>query len=603
MDLTGKQLGNYRMLKHLGSGGFADVYLGEQKHLNRPVAVKVLRTLLMTDAEKQTFIDEANQLAKLDHPHIIPIYDFEIVNDVPFFVMAYASNGTLKDHFPSDPLTPSNAIVRYVKQVAEALQFVHDRNLVHRDIKPENILLKSDDSVWLADFGIAVKIKVQSQLQEAAFGTIEYMAPEQIRQKPCAASDQYSLAIIVYAWLCGTLPFTGTTGQLISQHLQNLPPTLQNKNPTLSRQIEKVVLQALEKDPQKRFTDISAFAHAFEQAFQQTTMPIHSIVAIPPKGNAPTIIPDAPPTERVKQAPGTRLFMYKGHRSFVQAVAWSPTDLRVASVCNDQVHIWDAFTGGNMFAYQDSNRRGQIWSITWSPNGQRIAFGTMRQIASIWSITAGNSLLVYDKHQASPPSLQFTVRWSGDSKYVASGGVDKTVQVWDAHSGTTLTTYQGHTDEITSLSWSPDGKQIASASEDKTVHVWDAMTGKLAFVHDGHTREVYAVAWSPDGNSVASASRDTSIHVWNAATNERLFTYAGHERRVKAIAWSPNSKYIASVDDDKIIHVWDVFTGKGLLFCCEGHSGLVNALAWSADGHFLASASNDNTVCIWQTMP
>lgn len=600
MDLTDTQLRNYRLLKHLGSGGFADVYLGEHKLLDRPVAIKVLRTLLMTDKEKQTFIGEANQLARLEHPHIIPVYDSDIVNGVPFFVMAYASNGTLKDHFPSDPLMPSNTLVRYVKQVAEALQFVHDRNLVHRDIKPENILLKSDDSVWLADFGIAVN--VQSQMQQAAFGTIEYMAPEQIRQQPCAASDQYSLAVIVYAWLCGTLPFTGATGLVISQHLQDPPPSLQKKNPTLSPQIEKVVLQALEKDPHKRFTDIRAFAHALEQVFQQTATPIHPIVAVPPKGNAPTIIPGAPPTERVKQVPGTCLFMYKGHRGFVQAVAWSPTGLRVASGCNDQVHIWDAFTGDTLFVYRDRNHRGQIWSITWSPDGQRIAFGTMRQVASIWSVAVGNSLLVYDKHQASPPGLQFTVRWSGDGTCIASGGVDKAVQVWDANSGTTLTTYQGHTDEITSLSWSPDGKQVASASEDKTVHVWDAMTGKRAFVHDGHTREVYAVAWSPDGMSVASASRDASIHVWNATTDDRLFTYAGHERRVKVIAWSPDSKYIASVDDEKIVHVWDVFTGKGLSFCCEGHSGLVNALDWSADGRFLASASNDNTVCIWQTM-
>lgn len=597
MDRTGEQLGNYRLLKCLGSGGFADVYLGEHKHLGRLAAVKVLHVQL-TGKEEQEFRIEARRLVDLEHQHIVPVYDFDIIAGVPFLVMAYASNGTLKDRFPSDPLTSGSNIALYVKQIAEALQFVHDKNLVHRDIKPENILLGPNDIVWLADFGIAVE--VQFQMRQAAVGTVDYMAPEQRRGKPCPASDQYALAIIVYEWFCGVRPFSNTTRSITVQHIQDPPPPLRTKNPTISPQIEKVVLQALEKDPQQRFASISAFANALEQACQQAPISVIPVPVTPP-GDI-TIIPGAPPTVRVKQAPGTCLYIYGGHRSFVQTVTWSTAGLRVASGSNDQIHIWDALTGDNVFAYRDRNRRGQIWSIAWSPDGKRIASGTVRQVASVWTATTGNSLLVYDKHQESPPSLQFTVRWSGDGKYIASGGADRTVQVWDANNGTMLTTYQGHTDEITSVSWSPDSKYIASASYDKTVHVWDALTGKLTFVHSGHTREVYAVAWSTDGKSIASASRDTTVQVWDATTDDRLFTYTGHERRVKAIAWSPDDRYIASVDDDKVVHVWDVFTGKGLLFCCEGHSGLVNALSWSADGCFLASASNDNTVRIWQTM-
>jgi len=606
MDRTGEQLGNYGLIKHLGNGGFADVYLGEHKHLRRLAAVKVLRAQL-TGKEEQEFLEEARRLANLGHQHIVPVYDFDVVGGVPFLAMAYAGNGTLKDRFPADPLALGSSIVPYVKQIAEALQFVHDKNLVHRDIKPENILLGSGDSIWLADFGIAVE--AQLQMRQSALGTIEYMAPEQIQRKACPASDQYSLAVIVYEWFCGIQPFTGDTRQVAVQHIQDPPPPLSTKIPSISPLIEKVILKALEKDPQKRFANIRAFAHALEQAYQlalPSTSTAPGTTATPTKVLRPpaatTIIPPAAPTVLIKQSPGTCLYTYRGHKGFVQAVAWSPASLRVTSGSADQVHVWDALSGANVFTYRDRNRRGQIWSIAWSPDGKRIVSGTTRQVAYVWAATTGNSLITYDSHKESPPSLKFDVGWSSDGSYIASGGVDKTVQVWDANTGISLITYRGHTDEVASISWSPDSKFIASASDDKTVQVWDAITGAIVFTHSGHTREVYAVAWSSDGKSIASASRDTTVQVWDAVTDDRLFTYTGHGRRVRALAWSPDNKCIASVDDDKILQVWDVFTGKGLLFCCEGHSGLVNALAWSADGQLLASVSNDNTVRIWQAM-
>src|SRR5258708_21139971 len=144
MDRTGEQLGNYRLIKRLGNGGFADVYLGEHKHLGRLAAVKVLRAQL-TGKEEQEFCEEAKRLASLGHQHIVPVYDFDVVGGVPFLAMAYADNGTLRDRFPADPLAAGSSIVPYIKQIAEVLPFVPDKNLVQRDIKPENILLGSGD--------------------------------------------------------------------------------------------------------------------------------------------------------------------------------------------------------------------------------------------------------------------------------------------------------------------------------------------------------------------------------------------------------------------------------------------------------------------------
>src|SRR2546421_1870996 len=243
MDRTGEQLGNYRLRKQMGTGGFAEVYLGEHKHLGRFAAVKVLRAQL-TGPEEQDFRKEVRRLANLEHRDIVPVYDFDVVGGVPFLAMAYAQKGTLKDRFPSDPLASGSSIVPYIKQTAEALQFVHDKNLVHRDIKPENILLESGDTVWLADFGIAVE--AQLQIRQSLVGTIEYMAPEQIQRKATPASDQYSLAVVVYEWFCGIPPFSGDTQRVAIQHRQDPPAPLSTKIPTISPLIEKVILKALE---------------------------------------------------------------------------------------------------------------------------------------------------------------------------------------------------------------------------------------------------------------------------------------------------------------------------------------------------------------------
>jgi eukaryotic-like serine/threonine-protein kinase len=562
----------------------------------------------LSGGQEQEFYKEADRLEQLDHPNIVRVYEFGLEGSTPYLAMSYATHGTLKERYPANVAVPDARIVYYVKQIAEALHYVHTRNLVHRDIKPENILLGPNDQVMLGDFGIAMD--TQQQARQEALGTIEYMAPEQIRKQACAASDQYSLAVIVYEWLCGTYPFTGPTKYIAVQHLQDSPPLLSTYVSTIPPLVEKVVLKALEKDPQKRFANVPAFAKALEQAFAQsqpaTTVPAGSTPAPPtqilPKTPqlATTILAGTSPTVLVKQPAGTCLYTYSGHTNFVQALAWIPHQSipRLASGSDDrQVQIWDALTGQNVFVYRA--HQAQVWTVVCSPDGKLIASGTARQVAHIWNVTNGNTLFTYAKHTPAPLSLRFALAWSPDGKSLVSGGTDTTVQVWDATNGSTLLTYQGHTAEVTSVAWSPDSKRIASASTDKTVQVWDATTGATLFTHSGHTKEVSAITWSPDGKSLASGSRDTTVQVWNAANDDRICTYSGHERRVRTLAWSPDSQLIASVDDEKVIQIWEVATSKRL-FSCEGHSGGVNALAWSPDGQLLASASNDRSVRVWQ---
>ena len=150
----GEQLGNYRLIRLLGRGSFAEVYLGEHVHLKSGAAVKVLRTQL-ADSDVEDFLREAQTVANLVHPHIVRIFDYDVQEVTPFLVMDYASNGTLRQrHLKGIPLPP-HMVVQYVKHVAAALQYAHDQKLIHRDVKPENILVGRRNDILLSDFGIA----------------------------------------------------------------------------------------------------------------------------------------------------------------------------------------------------------------------------------------------------------------------------------------------------------------------------------------------------------------------------------------------------------------------------------------------------------------
>ncbi len=266
MNRIGERLGNYRLTRLLGEGGFAEIYQGEDIYLGTPVAVKILHAQVAPENIDQ-FLQEARILASLKHPYIVNILDFGIEGRTPYLMMSYAPYGTLRTRHPRGRVLPISAVVAYVNQVAQALQYAHDHKIVHRDIKPENILIGEHGEVLLSDFGIA--LISESSLYRSTkdmVGTIIYMAPEQMSGHPCPASDQYALAIVVYEWLCGTFPFHGSLNEIVVQHSAAPPPPLQQHLPMLSPEIEKVVMKALAKRPEDRFTSVSAFAYALEQA-------------------------------------------------------------------------------------------------------------------------------------------------------------------------------------------------------------------------------------------------------------------------------------------------------------------------------------------------
>jgi serine/threonine protein kinase len=265
-DRVGQQVGNYRLVQLLGSGGFAEVYLGRHVFLDSPAAIKLLHTLL-AHGDSEGFRSEARTLVRLIHPHIIRILDFGLEGNMPFLVMDYAPNGNMRQRYqPGRPL-PLPTVVEYVKQVADALQYAHDQKIIHRDIKPENMLLGRQNEILLSDFGIAVVAQsTRAQFPQEMTGTIAYMAPEQIQTHARPASDQYSLGVVAYEWLSGSLPFTGLFTEIAVKHMMVAPSSLREKVPGLLPDVERVILTALAKEPAQRFDSVRAFATALERA-------------------------------------------------------------------------------------------------------------------------------------------------------------------------------------------------------------------------------------------------------------------------------------------------------------------------------------------------
>jgi len=283
-DRLGQQFGNYRLVSLLGQGGYAEVYLGQHVRLDLQAAIKVLHTHL-TGSEAEHFQQEAQTIAKLSHPSIIRVFDFDVQDGTPFLVIDYAPNGSLRQRYPRGSLVPIPQIISFVKQMSAALQYAHDKKFIHRDVEPENMLIGQHQEVLLSDFGIAAIAHSTSSLNveaQGTSGTLAYMAPEQIEGHPRAASDQYALGVVVYEWLCGERPFEGSVSELIAQQLSIPPPSLREHVPTIPAEMEQVVLRALAKDPKARFTSMADFATALEQASQRVLTPTAPIASEQP---------------------------------------------------------------------------------------------------------------------------------------------------------------------------------------------------------------------------------------------------------------------------------------------------------------------------------
>lgn len=293
-------LGPYRIISQIGQGGMATVYKAYQPSMDRHVAIKVLPGQLAESPEfLQRFQQEARIIARLEHPHILPVFDFGESDGVTYFVMRFLEGGTLKDRMRDGPL-PWAEIDRLFTQLAEALGYAHERGIVHRDLKPANALIDANGNLFLTDFGIAKLLESASPRltqTDAIMGTPAYISPEQAQALPVdRRSDIYSLGIILYEMVTGRVPFTADTplAVILKQISDPLPPPTAVR-PDLPASVERVILKALAKNPSDRYSTTAEFLAAWKNALKDADRTIRETEALSPPA-APRSVAAPPPT-------------------------------------------------------------------------------------------------------------------------------------------------------------------------------------------------------------------------------------------------------------------------------------------------------------------
>ncbi len=554
-DIIGEQLGNYRVLRLIGEGGFARVYLGEHIYLKTQAALKVPKIRLPQE-DLDTFLVEARTSVSLEHPHIVRVLECGLQDGaIPYLVMTYAPGGTLRRRYPKGTRLPPAAIFLYVRQVASALQYIHHKGLIHQDIKPENMLLGPNEEIMLSDFGIAAVAHrtITMSVQEVT-GTARYMAPEQFRGLVRPASDQYALGVVVYEWICGSSPFNGSFAELYSQHLFVAPPSLREKVPDISPAVEQVIMKALAKEPGQRFARVQDFAEALEQARQapQTFYP----ATPPPFGSYIQQNEESTPTIQSSQVP-----------SMPRPAA--PTPPPPGAFTQENEEEIPTLLSSKMSAVQ-----GRV-----APGDKRRGLSrrmVVLLIGLVIVVVAGSLGLIFSglfngKHTSgartgtvlstpSPPplyspmfgfNLQHT-RYNPSETILKPGNVSQLATYW------TMPT----SSSIFSSPLVANGV-VYIVSSDNELYAFDAITGKMRWKASmGNVTGIGSFIYSSPAvvnNVVYIGSTDHNLYTFDATTGSKLWTTPTGGAIYASPAVVNNVVYIAS--DDHNLYAIDATTG------------------------------------------
>lgn len=274
--LIGKKLGDYIIESVLGTGGMARVYRGYDDKLDRYAAIKVIEPQLIASDEeeeyRERFLREARSIARLNHPNIVGVYQFNQFEDRYYIAMAYIEGSNLRDVLKqvnsSNRSIPRKQMLKLLRDIADSLDYAHQQGIIHRDVKPSNIIVTREGKAVLTDFGLALNA-VEGTIGNT-FGSVHYIAPEQAisSAQAVAQSDQYSLAIVAYEMLTGQVPFDDASAMSVAlKHISDPPPPPTEINPDIPIDVERVLMRALDKDFSKRFDTCVAFVQNLESAF------------------------------------------------------------------------------------------------------------------------------------------------------------------------------------------------------------------------------------------------------------------------------------------------------------------------------------------------
>jgi WD40 repeat protein/Flp pilus assembly protein TadD len=621
----------YEILGILGKGGMGIVYKARQVGLCRVVALKmILHSDHAGPSDRQRFKVEAEAVARLQHPHIVQVFEIGEHDDMPFLALEYCGGGSLEQKLDGTPWEASQAAA-LVETLAQAMHAAHQAQVVHRDLKPANVLLTGDGQAKVTDFGLARKLDEKHRTQTGAvLGTPSYMAPEQAsgQKEVGPAADVYALGAILYELLTGRPPFKGPTAlETVLQVVTEEPVPVRSLVPRTPRDLETICHKCLQKDLRKRYSDAAALAEDLRR-FRMAEP-----IAARPVGVPERMVKWARRRPALASLAAVIVLavagLVGGGLWFTDRLADERDQARQAKADaehsrdvarkeeNDHKLAEERALAEKRHAEQERDRADRLvyaGQLTlayreWQDNNvshARTLLDNCRPDFRHWEHAYLRRLCdsrqrTFSGHNAEVNAVCF----SPDGKCVASVSGDGSdllepgeVRLWDAATGATLRSYRGHADRVNAVCFSPDGKYLATASADRTVRIWDVAGEGEAFPAREHVREVNAVAFSPDGKRLASVSQDGTVKVWEVAGGREILSLQADGSGRAAVVFSPDGHWLAARSGGGAVQVWDSASGARL-HGLGGLGGQVPALAVRPDGGQIAAAAEDGTVKLW----
>jgi eukaryotic-like serine/threonine-protein kinase len=655
---AGTEFGDFELLEEIATGGMGVVFKARHKKLNRIVALKTIRLSAKKPGADaiQRFRIEAEAVARLDHPQIVPIYEMGEHGGCPFLSLKLISGGDLERHVPRLRDNP-RAIARLIRDVARAVHYAHLRGILHRDLKPSNILLDEHDVPHVTDFGLAKCVDNDSGLTQTGLilGTPAYMAPEQVvghHAEITTAADVYGLGAVLYKLLTGRPPFhADSVYETLRQVREQEPVSPGICGPRVDRDLEAICLKSLEKDPRRRYPSAEAMADDLERWLAGEPIaarPIGSIrrawrwcarnrvvaglsasvaallVAVTAVATVSAFRQHAlaeQATASARRAHDARMLVDESARE----IRWRLVRMNVENG-NRNIDVGDVTGALPWFAEalrldRDEPgaaathrlRLGTILSqcpvidrifphektILWAEldhAGRRLATASADHTARIWDVATGLAISPPLPHDG-PVNL---VEFQGDDSRLLSASDDGTIRIWNAADGKPSGgRWLTHASPVRLARFSPDGKRIVSASANKTLCLWDAERGTSIGLIQRLNADIVCMVYSPDGTVVAVGASDSYASLWKVGEDgigfaSRLLL----KGPVGDICFSPDGSRLLIASYDGTARVWDMNVEKAVTPEMKHRRSVFHA-EFSPDGNRVVTASYDGTARVW----